>query len=277
MAGFSTDWLTLREPADHRSRNRQLEEALSARFALREDIRVVDIGCGTGSNLRAMVDLLPGRQSWTLVDYDPSLLSAARAHLRTWADRCSEDADVLHLEKGAKKLIVAFRKADLAADLEAALGDSPDLVTAAAFFDLASKEFIRAVAAAVARRRAVFYTVLTYNGITSWQPRHPSDNQIIAAFHRDQVTDKGLGVAAGPTAPLHLSDQFKLVDYSVQEGDSPWQLGEADRDLIAELLKGHRAAVEKNGAVDAKALASWAAMVRKATVIGHTDTLAIPV
>ncbi|HKH34927.1 MAG TPA: hypothetical protein VKA80_12340, partial [Beijerinckiaceae bacterium] len=64
MSGFSADWLALREPADHRARNRELLAQLRARFAGQEAVTVVDLGSGTGSNLRACAPQLAPRQRW---------------------------------------------------------------------------------------------------------------------------------------------------------------------------------------------------------------------
>ncbi|MDX2288869.1 MAG: class I SAM-dependent methyltransferase [Hyphomicrobiaceae bacterium] len=277
MTGFSADWLTLREPVDHRSRNRELTSQLAARFAARDDITVIDIGCGTGSNLRGTAPMLATRQQWTLVDYDPALLLAARHQLAAWAETSFADGETLVLERAGKTIRVGFRQADLAADLDAALGQGADIITAAAFFDLASPAFIRRFADAVAVRRAVFYTVLTYNGIQRWQPRSPADNAMAAAFHRHQMTDKGLGAAAGPTAPQELADAFACQEsYSVIEGDSPWVLGSDDQALIAELQAGHAQAVSETRAVDAATIAAWVKLVRTGSTVGHTDTLAVP-
>lgn len=279
MTGFDPGWLALREPADHRSRNAALAEALAARFALRDTVSVVDLGCGTGSNLRALAGLLPKRQTWTLVDYDPNLLERAREALSEWATASTRKGDgSLELEYDGRRLHVAFRQADLNADLDAALGPAVDLVTAAAFFDLASPAFIRRLAAAVAERKAVFYTVLTYNGIQLWTPRSPADSQMAGAFNRHQMNDKGLGPSAGPTAPAHLADQFRLAGFSVEEGDSPWRLRTpADAALIAELASGYAAAVAETGAVDARTLERWQARQHTGAETGHTDTLAFPV
>lgn len=278
MSGFSADWLALREAADHRARSRELEQTLSARFQTHDSITVVDLGCGTGSNLRATAPLLPERQSWTLVDYDADLLIAARMTLKAWADSASEDGDALELVEDRRRIRVDFRQADLAQDLDGALGGHADLVTASALFDLASPDFIRRFAAAVAARRSVFYTVLTYNGIQRWVPHRPADNAMASAFHRHQMRDKGLGPSAGPTAPAHLADQFRLSDYTVLEGDSPWKLS-APRDaaLIAELAKGFAAAVAETGVVDKATIAAWQKVARTGAETGHTDTLAIPV
>ncbi len=126
------------------------------------------------------------------------------------------------------------------------------------------------------RRAAAFYTVLTYNGIQHWTPRHPSDNAVVSAFNGHQMRDKGLGPAAGPTAPAHLADALRLAGFSVQEGDSPWRLGRDDAALIADLQSGTASAVAETRRVDARALEAWAAKPRTAAEIGHTDTLAFP-
>lgn len=276
MSGFSPQWLSLREAADHRARSHELASALSARFAQRASVSVVDIGCGTGSNLRATVALLPERQLWRLVDYDADLLAAARMQLTEWADEAESDGERLILKKGGKRIEAEFRQCDLNADLDGALGENADLITSSAFFDLTSVDFMRRIAAAVAARKAVFYTVLTYNGRQSWSPRHPSDNAMSAAFHRHQMRDKGFGPAAGPTAAVELGEQFRLQGYGVLEGDSAWQLGAKDAALIAELQTGHAAAVAETRAVDEKTLERWSGAKRTAVTIGHTDTLAVP-
>jgi SAM-dependent methyltransferase len=276
MSGFSPDWLAMREAADHRARCVATEQRLTARFAGRGSIAVTDIGCGTGSNLRATFALLPPEQSWTLVDYDAHLLGEARAQLIRWANLVTADGDTLLLRKAGRRLTVRFRQADLSRDLDEALGTSPDLVTASAFFDLASAGFIDAFARAVAARRSAFYTVLTYNGIQTWAPAHEADAAMTAAFHAHQATDKGFGAAAGPAAPATLRKAFTAAGYEVSEGDSPWTLGIGDRKLVDALASGYAAAVAETRLVSASALASWSAVERTGCVVGHTDTLALP-
>jgi len=86
MSGFDPEWLDLREGVDHRSRNRKLERALAKHFDGWRPTTVVDLGCGTGSNLRATAPLLGPEQHWTLVDYEQALLDAAAVRLTAWAD-----------------------------------------------------------------------------------------------------------------------------------------------------------------------------------------------
>jgi predicted RNA methylase len=283
MSGFSPCWLALREPADHRSRNVDLAYVLNTHFAQRAKINVVDLGCGTGSNVRATALLLPPEQHWTLVDHDPALLAQASKALSTWADAHSMDGDTLVLTKGAAKLHIKFKQTDLASGNLGELfagqpGQGPaDLITASALFDLCSADFIKRFTKAVANARAVFYSVLTYNGIQQWTPRTPADQSMTAAFHRHQMTDKGFGVATGPTAAVNLADQFETHGYSVQEGDSPWRLaGAEDHALVRELAEGFAGAVRATKAIDAASLDQWLAVARTGSYVGHTDTLAMP-
>ena len=278
MTGFSAEWLALREPADHRARNRDLLATLARLFADRESVRVLDLGSGSGSNLRGTAPHLPLRQNWRLVDYDPELISAAQDSLSTWADEASARGEALHLARDEHVLDVEFRLADLAADIETVLDEPADLVTAAAFFDLVSAEWIERFAAAIAARALPLYTVLIYNGDEGWDPPDPSDRLVNSAFNRHQQTDKGFGPAAGPMAAEILAASLKARGYDVILGDSPWRLTSADRALMAPLAAGIVEAARQTGQVSPGDLLAWerARSAPKACVIGHTDLLAIP-
>jgi predicted RNA methylase len=79
MSGFSTDWLTLREPYDLRSRNAMVLDAVAAHLEPDFSVQIVDLACGTGSTSRALGPLLPVRQNWRMIDNDLGLLARARA------------------------------------------------------------------------------------------------------------------------------------------------------------------------------------------------------
>jgi hypothetical protein len=169
-----------------------------------------------------------------------------------------------------------FRRADLAQDLERALESEADLYTASALFDLVSDDFIATIAAETARRKACFYTVLTYNGLQRWTPKHEADGALASAFRTHQVRDKGFGPAAGPMAPALLAAAFDEAGYSVSEGDSAWRLEAGDEALVAELVRGFRAAVHETALVPETKVAEWLKLNRIGALVGHTDTLALP-
>jgi SAM-dependent methyltransferase len=277
---FSAEWLALREPADHAAVNPEVRAALTARFAGRDSIKVVDLGCGAGSNLRGTWSALPAKQHWTLVDYDPKLLAAARQRLAGWADTAVSKGDDLHLTTGGKTLIVSFREADLSTGDFAAVTGGADLVTAAALFDLVSIQGIEKFAEKVTVLGAVFYTVLTYDGYTRWSPPHPSDAEMRGAFNAHQKTDKGFGPAAGPGGTSALAKAFYARNYRVLRGTSPWIVDQRYGGLRQELDSGFANAVRETDKVASSNIEAWLAHRLAASdrisVIGHEDLLAIP-
>ncbi len=275
---FSADWLALREPADHAARSKSLLAAVADRFAGRDAINVVDLGCGAGSNLRGTAGALPDRQYWRLVDYDPKLLAAARGRLTAWADGATSDGEVLVLTKGTKSLRVTFTEADLNTDLDRVLAPSADLVTAAALFDLVSAYWIERFVAALALRRLPLYTVLTYDGTDSWAPPHPADQAMLQAFHAHQATDKGFGPAAGPKATIVMAEAFSKAGYAVRQAPSPWHIGPDMAGLSRQLVTGFAGAVSETGRVAQADIDAWLAARRAGVTCetGHQDLFAVP-
>lgn len=275
MSGFSAEWLALREPADHRARDAGLLAELARHFGGRP-VSVLDLGCGAGSNLRGMAHALGDGQRWRLVDYDPALLAHARDRLAAWGGGVA-DAGGLAISAGSGRCVVAFEEADLSGGIAPLIDPAPDLVTAAAFFDLVSEDWIDRFAAALAAHRLPFYTVLTYDGVERWSPPHALDAAVLAAFHAHQGRDKGFGPAAGPGATARLAEAFRAHGYRVLTAPSPWDLGLDDAKLISELAKGIATAAVETGRVSAADGREWAQARREArAVVGHQDLLALP-
>src|SRR5262245_8239521 len=66
MAGFSAAWLGLREPADRAARAAAVTTFVVEALGRRSGLRVLDLGAGTGANLRYLAERLSGNQFWTL-------------------------------------------------------------------------------------------------------------------------------------------------------------------------------------------------------------------
>jgi SAM-dependent methyltransferase len=291
MTGFSAEWLALREPVDHQSRDRALHNKVVTYLddiAYRNNgvVRLIDLGSGSGSNLRALAPDLSAIQHWTLVDYDPALLKAARAALVVWADSVLENSESarsnsmnplsqLILVKQGKRITVDFLCEDLALNIEKVLLQPADLITAAAFFDLVARSWLDRFCNALT---IPLYTVLTYNGVEKWSPPHVSDRKVLAAFHRHQQTDKGFGAAAGPSAASIMEDLLSARGFSVQTTQSPWLLNENNRSLIEQLASGSAAAALETKLIDTATAQSWEQSRREAQTceIGHIDLFALP-
>jgi hypothetical protein len=279
MSGFSAEWLALREPVDHRSISPSVRDAVLEWTNARPQISMIDLGCGSGSNLRGLAPYLPSVQHWRLVDWDKALLDHARMAISEWADSAESATDGIAVRKAGKQIDVMFAEADLMKDHARVLNTPADLVTAAAFFDLVSAQWITDFCAALAQRRLPLYTVLTYNGEEEWTPAHTQDAAVLAAFHAHQQNDKGFGPAAGPGAIAVLRKALEGHGYRVVTDDSPWRLDcDDDASLIAELAAGSAQAAVESGQVSESAAAEWLAARREADTcrIGHVDLFALP-
>ena len=302
MSGFSSEWLSMREPIDHRSRNSGIKSQVSkyfSHFLVSPDqpLRVLDLGCGTGSNLRAVANLLPDFQHWTLMDHDLNLLHAAREALQQWGDVELLDSGVelkgldqvpssvsslsshqtqgepkpMLLKYSGKTLKIEFCQIDLAIDIEHLLGRSFDLVTAAAFFDLVSESWIKRFCENL---QTAFYTALTYNGVEQWLPSCHVDGDVLRAFHQDQKSDKGFGIATGPKATEVLVAYLKVNQFVSEVASSPWVLeGRNDLALIESLAKGSAQAVRRTGVLEESVIQQWTERNRAIDTceIGHFD------
>lgn len=276
MSGFNADWLALREPVDHASRHPGLAAQLRDHFAGRSSLAVVDLGCGTGSNLRAMAALLPLRQHWHLIDGDVDLLTAARRCLGDWADNVRPTAAGIELHKDSRQIEVSFERADLTVRSLDFTDLGCDLVTAAALFDLVSRDWLERLAICSARRRVPLYSVLNYDGSAQWWPCEPLDERVLAAFNRHQRGDKGFGPALGPMAGQTLVELMTGHGYSAASGDSPWELTGQHGELIGRVTHGFAQAATEIEPEAREAFAQWAvsrSAVTRAT-IGHQDVFA---
>ena len=277
MTGFSADWLSLREPADLRARNADLGARVAGHLAGETPLRIVDLGAGTGANLRASALLFPQDQHWHLLDHAPDLIAEARRQLVQWADSARTVADGLELVRDGRRITVSFVLTDLSRSLAGVSSVVPHLVTASAFFDLVSPLFIDALARETAAAGAAFYTVLSCDGRDFWTPAHSGDGAIAAGFRADQARDKGFGPAVGHAATDHLERAFRLAGYATDRASSPWKLGPQDAALVAMLASGTAAAAVASGTVTAPEAQDWVQARAGATCeIGHCDLFAWP-
>lgn len=277
---FSAEWLALREGLDARSRSHRLTglaaEWLNARAAPHG---IVDLGSGSGSNLRFLAPRLPGPQHWRLVDHDAGLLCHARRRGSRPRDRAGAP---VALETRCRGL------APIDGELLAGAG----LVVASALFDLMPRCWVESLVAACADRGQALLLTLSVDGDWAFLDRQGArvdDSEDIAVrtlFQAHQYRDKGLGPALGGEAPAVLASTLAGAGFRVESDATPWYLaaGDATRRSLAEaLVTGwHDAAVEETP-TQATRLGAWrdrrlAAMLagELGVTVGHRDLFAWP-
>ncbi|MBD3898288.1 class I SAM-dependent methyltransferase [Halomonas sp. ML-15] len=282
---FASDWLALRESADHAARCAELTAEAGAwltriRASNSAPLTLVDLGCGRASNPAYLASRLPGPQRWRLVDHDPALLESARQRLAGCQDAAGKSLDSER------------RQVDLA-DAKALPGllDGAELVCASALLDLCSAAWIETLAEACAARQLAALFTLSVDG--HWQfidadgaRRDAEDEWVRGQFVDHQRRDKGLGAALGGEAPAALVSAFEKRGYRIARAVSPWQLApgsDAALTLGQALVAGWAAAAVEQCPAQAARIEAWQlarqrdlANGRCGVWVGHVDLLLLP-
>jgi hypothetical protein len=272
MGAFTSDWLALREPADAGARSVRLVRRLNDRLAGLDVIRALDLGTGTGANVRFLRDYLLPRQQWLLVDGDSRLLEEA-------AVQC-QPADV--------------QRVDLEVELqsgEPGIFAGRHLVAASALLDLVSARWLHAMAAKCRRAGAAVLFALTYDGEMRCAPIAPGDAMIRDLVNQHQRTDKGFGPALGPAAAQEAAEAFAALGYHVETQRTPWVLTEMSDgtgssaahsiELQRRLINGWAAAAAEVAAHRSEEIEGWrrarlahVEAHRSELIVGHVDLVA---
>jgi SAM-dependent methyltransferase len=280
VSGFAATWLTLREPYDHGARSVDLAERFAA--AVGEAPHLLDLGCGTGSNLRYLAPRIPGPQHWLCVDHDPALLEAARSALQDWSDGQGWPSrgagDGLTLARPGGDILIRFAARDLA---RGGLPESEGVagVSASALLDLTSAAWLDEFAARWGGTPLLM--ALSFDGRLLFEPPAPEDDEVCGRFVAHQRTDKGFGPALGPDAAAHLAERLTAAGCPVRLEAADWQLGPEDGALLRTTLAGIVDATRE--IAQAPCLEHWAILRGRQLAagelrltVGHIDLLALP-
>jgi hypothetical protein len=280
VSDFPLDWLTAREPYDHAARSAGLADRFAA--ALGATPHLVDLGCGTGSNLRYLVPRIAGPHLWRCIDHDAALLQAAPRALQRWA--CDRgwvprvNGEDVVLASPAGEIVVTFALGDLS---RAGLPDDAGVagVAGSALLDLTSAAWLDSLAEACFGRPLLM--ALSFDGRLAFEPAAPEDEEVCGRFLAHQRSDKGFGPALGPEAAAYLAQRLTARGGAVTLERSDWSLGPSDQALLRATLDGIIGAVREI-APDG-GLGRWATRRRAQLAcgdlrltVGHVDLLALP-
>lgn len=267
MSDLLSAWLALRQAADVAARSTALTELIADRLADTRPLRILDLGTGTGSNIRYLAPKLGGEQQWLAVDKDPVLLAEA----------------VTVGQSIVSGVQVETRALDLGAVDAPEIFEGRHLVTASALLDLVSERWIRWVASECRRSSACALFPIVYNGRNECDPPDPTDAAVFDLFNRHQVTDKGLaGIAAGPYATEVARRAFNDLGFDVRTEASDWQIDRPEQELQRQLIDGWAGAAAATAPGEAESIDAWrqrrldhVAAGRSRIIVGHYDLCAI--
>jgi hypothetical protein len=242
MGDSLADWLALREPFDAAARSAVLTRAIADALPRGRVLKVVDLGTGTGSNVRYLTGRLPPPQAWLLVDQDAALLAdVPQAMFGALDPRCEIETHRMNL-----------------GTLDSAIFEGRHLVTASALLDLASETWLRSLAAHCHAAGAAGLFALTYIGASRCSPVEPEDDAVRDLMNRHQrANDKGFGRAAGPDAVDAAERAFAGVGYRVQSARSDWVLPPEARALQRQLVDGWAEAASEIAPEHSPMIRNW--------------------
>jgi len=247
-------WLALRETADTRARSAALTQAVVEHLTQQRPLRVLDLGAGTGANIRYLSSRLPQAREWLAVDKDPLLLAQVPSHAET---RCQ----------------------DLGPLDDPSLFSGRHLVTASALLDLVSEEWLERIARRCRASGAAVLFVLTYDGRFTCAPPEAEDESVREWVNAHQrKNDKGFGRAAGPDAVRAASEAFERAGYEVRRERSDWDLAPDEEAMQRELLTGWAEAASELAGDKSRVIRNWLARRlahvdegRSRIRVGHED------
>jgi len=243
----------------------RLTRAVAGAFSPGAELRILDLGAGTGANMRYLAPHLPEPQRWLLVDHDERLLARAPT-----------------VPDGPRR--VETRRLDLNAlfdDDSRELFSRHGLVTASALLDLVSEAWLRALAARCREARAVALFALNYDGRIEFSPEEPEDADVRELVNRHQRTDKGFGRALGPDASAVAERHLVGLGYRVAREPSDWVVQPGSRELQRQLIEGWAGAAAAIAPDALARISDWrdrrlahVAADRSRLVVGHEDLAA---
>jgi hypothetical protein len=253
VSGFSAEWLALREPADAAARSSRLVSFVVAQG------RLLDLGGGTGANIRYLSPHLPVPQQWTLIDSDRALLARVQEGVNT-----------------------------VQADLNDVVDDGEmfqdcALVTAAALLDLVSDDWLQRLVERCRAAEAAVLFALNYDGRIECAPADPEDDEVRRLVNEHQRTDKGFGPALGPDAGKRAIELLHASRYDVRYERSDWVLGAEFGELQRQLIDGWVSAAADMAPDRRRQVEDWRRRRlehldggRSRILVGHLDVAALP-
>ena len=249
----SPRWLELREPADAAARSGELAERLGRRLPAGRLV-IHDLGGGSGAMGRWLAPRLRGPQHWVVHDRDAALLELAAADVPAGVTVEVRESDITRLEPG-----------DLA---------GASAIVASAVLDMLTADELARMLRACAGHPMLL--AMTVGGRVTLPPSDPLDARIVTAFNAHQRRRGRLGPDAVEAAVEQLPGEVLVRP-------SPWRLGVAHAELLAEWFGGWVAA----GCKQEPALAAEAGAYRErrlaqvaagelAVTVEHADLLVLP-
>jgi hypothetical protein len=266
--GVDASWLAARVAADTMAREATVSTLLPQ---LTEhvgpgpdtDVRIIDVGAGSGANQRWLAPRLPFRQQWVHLDNDPSILSQ------------TPDAGRTEFVVGGIDALGQLLEGRPTSGIR-----RPEAITCAAVLDVLTRRDLALLCDLISDRRVPALLSLSVTGEMTIRPSERADGALLDAFNAHQRRDG----RAGPDAPDLVVKQCRRTGVRVEAVSTPWVLNATnDRFFLERFLRERVAAAVEHEPALGPAGASWlrhrlAQLDHPDTriTVGHRDLLLLP-
>lgn len=193
-------YLRAKRTVDERARSRRVRDRLLGELPANPD--AIELGAGTGAFLPTLLGWGVEPSTYRGIDRSAELVGRARESL---PDELAGGRPVERIDRG-------FVVGDCEATFE--VGDAlavetggADLVVAQALLDLVPIEDAVDAVERVLVPDGLAYLPITFDGVTLFEPEHPRDGAVIAAYHDHIDAQPGRDSRAGRRLLTHLGER----------------------------------------------------------------------
>lgn len=228
---FDIDWLKERYPYDVEARNKELETKVLTELGKKEQVTIVDVGAGTGSNCLYFVEQLKQNQKWYLIEQNELLSTATVRRLREYAtyhkyefEKRKKGIKITSLTKTIEIILIndSFLNTEKLVDLK-----KVDIVIANTVFEQYSKQQFDEFAQVLIKYKKPFYATLNYQQM-AFEPEDPFDDVFISLYNEYKERPQVMGKTMGKNASRLMLDIFESAQWKTEEVESPWRVEQND-------------------------------------------------
>jgi hypothetical protein len=219
-----TRYLAAKKSVDDRALNRHVLAELR-RLVPPGTPRVLEVGAGLGTMVARLLEWeVLSAGEYTLLDVDRRLLQDSRTWLCEWADARGLPAERLPDGVLLGDLRVRLVEAELGSYLEAGHGQPADLLIAHAFLDLVDVPAVLPGLLRLLVPGGAYWFTVVFDGESVFQPDHPSDEEVLGAYHATMDSRVRYGRSAGESRTgRHLFGHLRAAGVAPRAaGSSDW-------------------------------------------------------
>jgi SAM-dependent methyltransferase len=218
-------YLESKRSVDDRALNARVRDRLLAELPAEPEI--VEFAAGTGVTVPRLVGWGLSAFDYRGIEQDAALVEYARDRRATDLAGALGEGEPTEHGFRAGDATVEFRTGDALATESG----SADLVVAQAFADLVPHDDLLDALARVLGPDGLAYLPITFDGGTLFQPDHPADDRVEAAYHEAIAAEPG----RDPRSGRHLLDRFRAADGDLlAAGASDWIVRPVDGEYPAD-------------------------------------------